>query len=65
MKLFSRKNRKEKGMEIINSHCGKKQVYKTYLKENPSLAEKYLEFISRNIDAIYIWWDQDRQRFCA
>jgi len=63
MKLFSRKNRKAKGLDIINSHCGKKRVYETYLRFNPIVAEKYLRFISRNADAVYISWDKDRQVF--
>ena len=63
MKLFNRKNRKAIGLDIINSHCGKKRVYETYLRFNPIIAEKYLRFISRNVDAVYISWDKERESF--
>ena len=65
MKLFNKKYREVKGMNAINSHYGKKRVYENYKKNNPQLAEKYLEFVSRNIDAIYIWWDNERQCFAG
>lgn len=65
MKLFNKKNREAKGMEAINSHHGKKHVYETYKKNNPAVAEKYLDFVSRNVSAIYIWWDNDRQCFAG
>jgi hypothetical protein len=65
MKLFSKKNRKAKGMDAINSHIGKKRVYENYKRNNPLLAEKYLDFVSRNVSAMYIWWDKDRQCFAG
>lgn len=65
MKLFSRKNRQKKGLDAINSHHGKKRVYESYKRNNPLLAEKYLDFVSRNVSAIYIWWDKDRQCFAG
>lgn len=63
MKLFKKKNREVKGMDAINSHHGKKRVYENYKRHNPLLAEKYLDFVSRNVSAIYIWWDNERQCF--
>ena len=63
MKLFNRKNRQTKGLDIINSHCGKKRVYETYLRFNPEIADKYLKFISKNVDAVYISWDKERKGF--
>lgn len=65
MKLFKKKNREAKGIEAIYSHHGKKRVYETYKKNNPLLAEKYLDFVSRNLSAVYIWWDNDRQCFAG
>ena len=52
-------------MEIIYSHCGKRRVYQAYLKKNPILAEKYVKFIAKNIDAVYIYWDKERQSFAG
>lgn len=63
MKLFSKKNWKERGLEIINSHFGKKRVYETYLQLNPVVAEKYVRFVAHNTHANYITWDKDQQRF--
>jgi len=63
MKLFHKKSWQDRGMEIINSHFGKKLVYENYLQNNPILAEKYLRFISRNVQAVYISFDEKQQRF--
>ena len=63
MKLFDKKDRRDKGMEVINRHIGKKLAYLTFLKTNPTLAEKYLEFLSKNSNATYIYWDKQRQCF--
>lgn len=63
MKLFSKKNWKTKGLEVINSHFGKKRTYETFLRIDPSVAEKYLRFISRNSNATYIQWDRSIQNF--
>jgi hypothetical protein len=65
MKLFKRKNRIAKGIDAINSHHGKKRVYENYKRSNPQLAEKYLEFVSKNVSAVYIWWDKERQCFAG
>lgn len=65
MKLFKSKSRNTKALEIIYSHCGKRRVYQMYLKKNPILAEKYVKFIGKNIDAIYIHWDDERQAFAG
>ncbi len=63
MKLYNRKDRKTKGLDIINSHFGKKRVYESYLKENPVVAEKYLRFVASHTNAIYITWDREHQCF--
>ena len=55
--------REQRGINVINSHLGKRRVYNTYKKSNPEMAEKYLDFISKNTDAQYIKWELDKQRF--
>lgn len=65
MKLIKSKSRTKKALEVIYSHCGKRRVYQMYLKNNPQLAEKYVKFISKNIDAIYIYWDKEREAFAG
>ena len=57
------KSRKDKALDAIYSHCGKRRVYETYLRKNPALAEKYLEFMIRNTDAVYVYWDKEKQAF--
>ena len=63
MGIFKKVNLKNKGLNAINKHIGKKKVYETYLKNNPDLADKYLEFVAKNLDAVYITWDERKQRF--
>lgn len=65
MKLFSKKNRNKMALEVIYSHLGKKRVYETYLRKDPGLAEKYLNFIAENAHAIYIHWDNERKAFAG
>lgn len=65
MKFFKLKSKRSKALDIINSHCGKKRVYLTYLKRDPKLAEKYLSFIGKNVDATYIHWDKEREAFAG
>ncbi|HPE55937.1 MAG TPA: hypothetical protein P5514_07435 [Bacteroidales bacterium] len=58
--------KKEKiGLDLIYSHAGKRRVYETYLKSNPEMAQKYLEFISKNTAAQYIKWDGIKKKFKA
>lgn len=58
--------KKEKiGLDLIYSHAGKRRVYETYLKTNPEMAQKYLEFISKNQDIHYIKWDGLKKKFKA
>ena len=58
--------KKEKlGLNAIYSHSGKRRVYETYLKINPEMAEKYLEFISNNLGIHYIKWDGVKRKFKA
>jgi hypothetical protein len=51
------------GLNIINSHLGKRKVYNTYKESNPEMAEKYLAFISKNTDAQYIKWESNKNKF--
>ena len=58
--------KKEKvGLNLIYSHAGKRRVYETYLKTNPEMAAKYLEFISKNQAIQYIKWDGVKMKFKA
>ena len=58
--------KKEKvGLDLIYSHAGKRRVYETYLRTNPEMAQKYLEFISKNQAAQYIKWDGVKKQFKA
>lgn len=58
--------KKEKiGLNLIYSHAGKRRVYETYLKTNPNMAQKYLEFISSHQDAQYIKWNGVKKQFTA
>ena len=58
--------KKEKvGLDLIYGHAGKRRVYETYLKSNPEMAKKYLEFISKNTAAQYIKWDGIKKKFKA
>lgn len=65
MGLSNKKNWKEKGLKVVNAHNGKKKVYKNYEKVNPGMAEKYLRFLAKQPDALYITWDKDKGRFVA
>lgn len=63
-KLNMNLSRKEqKALVVISSHSGKRQVFETYLAENPQMAEKYLKFIAGNPLARYVKWDSDRNKF--
>lgn len=58
--------KKEKvGLDLIYGHDGKRRVYETYLKTNPEMAQKYLDFISKNNAAQYIRWDGIKKKFKA
>ncbi len=52
-------------MNIIYGHTGKRQVYETFKRNDPELAKKYLEFISKNQTAIYIKWDVEKKKFTS
>lgn len=53
----------KKAMEIIYGHCGKRRVFENYMKKNPEMARKYIDYIVKNPDAVYIRWDDRRKRF--
>ncbi len=55
--------KEQQGLSIINGHVGKKRVYETYKQSNPEMAQKYLEFISKNNDAQYIKWNTAKKKF--
>ncbi|MBN1337975.1 MAG: hypothetical protein JXA03_01555 [Bacteroidales bacterium] len=63
MKLNGNEKWVQNGMKVVEKHPGKKKVYLTYLKFNPEMAEKYLRFLSKNRDALYIRWNDQRQCF--
>ena len=65
MGIFKNKNWKEKGLQVVNGHKGKQKVYDTYLKKSPKMADEYLKFCAKNTEAVYISWDEDKQRFVA
>ena len=65
MGIFKNKNWKEKGLQAVNGHKGKKKVYETYLNKSPKMADEYLKFVAKNAEAVYISWDEDKQRFVA
>ena len=65
MSIFKKKNWKTRGLKVIENHKGKRKVYEAYQKVNPVIADKYLEFIAKNLDAVYISWDEKKQRFVA
>ena len=55
--------KEKKALAVIEKHRGKKKVYETYLEINPEMAEKYLDFISRNKGVQYIKWDDIKSKF--
>jgi hypothetical protein len=58
--------KKEKvGLNLINSHAGKRRVYETYKQTNPEMAQKYLEFVAKNQAVQYIKWDDTKKKFTA
>jgi len=58
--------KKEKvGLNLIYGHAGKRRVYETYLKTNPEMAQKYLDFISNHQEAQYIGWNDVKKQFTA
>ena len=48
---------------MIYSHAGRQRVYETYLKVNPEMAQKYLQFIAKNQSVQYIKWDGVKKKF--
>ncbi len=65
MGLSNKKNWKEKGLQVANSHTGKKRVYENYQKKDPKMADEYLKFLAKQPDAVYISWDKDKGRFVS
>ena len=57
--------KEQTGLSIINGHIGKRWVYENYKKSNPDMAEKYLQFISKNQSAQYIIWNDKKKKFTA
>ena len=52
-----------RGLKEINSHSGKKKVYDVYKKTNPDMADKYLNFVSKNTGVQYISWNSKKNKF--
>jgi len=65
MRMLKTSDREQAALKVINRHKGKRIVYETYKRKDPDMAEKYINFIARNRDAMYISWDKTRQRFVA
>ena len=65
MRLLKTSDREQAALKVINRHKGKRIVYETYKRKDPDMAEKYMNFIARNRNAIYISWDKERKRFVA
>jgi len=64
-KLFAHKDYYERGKKIILIHKGKYTTYQKYRETSQELADKYLDFVGKNPDAIYIRWDKEKKRFTA
>ncbi len=64
-RLFPTKDYKKLGEKIICIHKGKYSTYQNYLDINPDIALKYLNFIGKNPDAVYIHWDETKERFVS
>lgn len=65
MRLAKTSDREQAALKVIEKHKGKRIVYETYRRQDPDMAEKYINFIARNRNAMYISWDKERQRFVA
>ncbi|MBN1337794.1 MAG: hypothetical protein JXA03_00645 [Bacteroidales bacterium] len=55
----------KKGLDEINKHKGKKLTYETYMKVDPEIAQKYVEFVGTHLGVQYIRWDTEKKRFVA
>ncbi|MCA9487765.1 MAG: hypothetical protein KC516_02275 [Nanoarchaeota archaeon] len=62
---FNLTKKEKAGLDLIYSVKGKRRVYELYLKNNPEMAQKYLEFVSKNLSESYIKWDDEKKRFTA
>jgi len=62
-KLFPAKDYQKLGEKIICIHKGKYTTYQKYMNVNPEIAQKYLCFIGKNPDAVYIKWDESAEKF--
>lgn len=62
-KIFTPKDYSERGKKVISVHKGKQTTYQKYLDINPVVAQKYLSFIGKHPGAVYIRWDQAKERF--
>lgn len=59
-------SKKEKtALKLIYKHSGKRFVYETLSRTCPEMAQKYLKFVSKNLYAVYIKWDEDQKKFVA
>ena len=65
VELDSLSKKEKTALKIIYDHAGKRYVYETYSRISPEMAKKYLAFISKNPDALYIRWDENKQKFVA
>ena len=65
LKTNPRTKKERTALKVIYSHAGKRVVYETYLRIQPKMAQKYLQFIAKNPWELYIKWDNKRERFVA
>ena len=65
MAILQKKNKREKGLQAIKDHKGKRKVYEAYKKQNPEMAEEYVKFHEKQPNATYITWDKDKGRFTS
>lgn len=65
MRLSKTSDREQAALKVINRHKGKRIVYETYKRRDPDMAAKYINFIARHRNAMYISWDKERKRFVA
>ena len=55
--ILSEEEAREKGLNIVNSHAGRKRVYDYWLEEDPTIAEKYLEYVGNHPTILYPTWN--------
>lgn len=52
-----------KGLEAINGNSSKRMMYNKWMKENPEIAEKYIEAIASDPKTMYWKYDSEQGKF--